>query len=154
MQSLNHSPLISISRYGAAKWKAAWNRCWTGDRRRSHGLSTNDKCQFCLHEVETIGHLLLQCSYSRSICFQVLDGLGRPDLTPLASDDLERWWCSTASSWPARQATKVRALLLLVLRSIWLERNARIFRAKSRLAGKVLDSIVSEAERWKSVGFL
>jgi hypothetical protein len=48
----------------------------------------------------------------------------------------------------------VRALFHLVLRSIWIEQNNRIFKNKSKREAPLLDAIVEEADMEKLVGFL
>jgi hypothetical protein len=106
-----------------------------------------------LQEAESIDHLLLGYSVSRIIWFQVFSGLGKPDLTPDANASLVDWWIRVATAWPAKPARKICSILLLVFRSIWLERNCRIFRLKAHPIEKILDNIVEEAERWKVVGF-
>jgi hypothetical protein len=72
-------------------WKVAWDRCWTGERCRRHGLTNDDSCPLSLQETETIEHLL-QCYFARSIWFAVMAGLGHPDLAPLSLDSLQKWW--------------------------------------------------------------
>jgi hypothetical protein len=39
-------------------------------------------------------------------------------------------------------------LIMLVLRSLWLERNGRIFRNQERSMGQVSDMIVSTWQSW------
>jgi hypothetical protein len=79
-------------------------------------------------------------------------GLGQPSLAPSQDDSLHAWWSSVTMRWPKPLASKIRAILLLVFRAIWLERNAMVFRAKSRPVALVLDAIMVEAERWNLVG--
>jgi hypothetical protein len=49
---------------------------------------------------------------------------------------------------------KVRSIILLVVRAIWMERNMRVFKEKSRSHARVLDNTVLEAEAWKDMGYL
>ncbi|CAM0952359.1 unnamed protein product [Alopecurus aequalis] len=135
-------------------WKVAWDRCWTGVRRKNHGLTDVDTCPICLQEPETIEHLLVTCSFSRQIWFQVLLSLGRPKLAPSASSSLLEWWPMVVEGWTSLQSPKIKALALLVLRSIWLERNNRVFKGKVRAVRVLLDSLMEEADKWKVVGFL
>ncbi|WVZ94534.1 hypothetical protein U9M48_040415, partial [Paspalum notatum var. saurae] len=46
-------------------WLAAQDRCWTAERCRRRGLQDFDDCALCVQEVESINHLLMQCSYAR-----------------------------------------------------------------------------------------
>ena len=97
---------------------------------------------------------MLNCSYSRSIWFEILSGLGRPELTPSAMENLQDWWTKITLHWPTKEAPKVRSLVLLAMRSIWLERNNRVFSRGARTEAGLLDAIMAEDERWKIVGFL
>ncbi|CAM0945663.1 unnamed protein product [Alopecurus aequalis] len=135
-------------------WKVAWDRCWTGVRRKKHGLTDVDTCPVCLQQSESIEHLLISCPYSRQVWFQVLLSLNHPELSPTASSLLHPWWIRVVEGWPRAQTPKVKALVLLVLRSIWIERNNRVFKDKSRPVAVLLDSLMAEAEKWKTVVFL
>jgi hypothetical protein len=103
---------------------------------------------------ETLDHLLLQCPFSRIIWFEVLKGLDRTSLLPTNVDDLLEWWPRVLESWPTKLKPQACSLFLLVLRSIWIEQNNRIFKNKSRSEALLLDAIVEEADRWKLVGVL
>ena len=140
-------------KYKIFAWKVAWNRCWTNDRRKRHGLTNDDSCALCLQEKETAEHLLLQCPFSRVIWFEVLRGMGHASVAPLATSELLSWWTAAVASWPCSLRPKVRSLFLLVLRSIWMERNNIIFKNYARTEALLLDAILAEAERWKIVGF-
>jgi hypothetical protein len=66
----------------------------------------------------------------------------------MVHDALLDWWpCET------NVAPQVRSLFLLVLRKLWVKRNNRAFKCKSKMEALLLDSIIEEASRWKSVGF-
>ena len=71
-----------------------------------------------------------------------------------ALEDLEEWWTTVALHWPIKEAPKVAFLVLLVMRSIKLERNNRVFSRVARTEAGLLDAIMAEAERWRIVGFL
>jgi hypothetical protein len=86
--------------------------------------------------------------------FQILHGLGHPNLTSLANEVQHDRWQKIPKRWPNHLAPKIRAILLLVFWAIWLERNDRIFRGIAKPVALVLDDIMSEAERWSVVGFL
>ena len=42
-------------------WKAALDRCWTGERHLRHKPVGDNTCPMCLHESESIANLLIQC---------------------------------------------------------------------------------------------
>jgi hypothetical protein len=45
-------------------WLVSLDRCWTAERRMRHGLSYDDTCALCDQEIDSISHLLVQCSLS------------------------------------------------------------------------------------------
>ncbi|WVZ90672.1 hypothetical protein U9M48_036954 [Paspalum notatum var. saurae] len=93
---------------------AAHDRCWTNDRRHRHGLQDSNLCALCDQEVESINHLLLQCSFSREVWFLVFQRLSWETLTPSSCDQFVDWW-SRARSRVERQFRKgFDALVLLV----------------------------------------
>jgi hypothetical protein len=47
-----------------------------------------------------------------------------------------------------QDAKAFNSLTMLVLRTLWLERNARVFDAKSTPAALVIDSVVGEWSVW------
>jgi hypothetical protein len=152
-----HDPICKCKaplKFKLFAWKVAWNRCWTGERRLRYGLANDDSWTLCLRRSETIDHLLLQCPFSRIIWFEVLKGLDGTSLLPTNVDGLLEWWPRVLESWPTKLKPQACSLFLLVLRSIWIEQNNRIFKNKSRLEAVLLDAIVEEADRWKLVGFL
>ena len=58
------------------------------------------------------------------------------------------------SAWIGKEAKKVCSLMLLVFQSFWFERNNRVFHNKAKTEEELLDVIMVETERWKTVGFL
>jgi hypothetical protein len=44
-------------------------------------------------------------------------------------------------------------LFALVVWSLWLERNARVFNGKALLAGQLASDIRDEGRRWMAAGF-
>ena len=88
------------------------------------------------------------------IWFEVLSGLGHPDLAPSVLAELESWWIASSSAWVGKEAKKVRFLMILAFRSIWLERNNWVFNNKLKTEERPFDEIKAKAERWKTLRFL
>jgi hypothetical protein len=66
----------------------------------------------------------------------------------------EIWSIPSHTYWFINQTEpkRARGLLLLILRSIWLERNAWIFNNRARTVNALLDNLMKEVEKWKLVG--
>ena len=67
---------------------------------------------------------------------------------------LQDLWLAVLHIGAAKKFANVRALMLLGLRSILLERNGRVFRSTVKPAERFLDEIMAEVERWKTVRYL
>ena len=128
---------------GIVPWKAA-----------SSWPSRLDTFSLCFQESEPIDQLLVDCSSAHIICFKVFSSLERPDLAPSDVVTLQESWLAALQIGPAKKVLKVRALILLAFHSIWLERNGRVFHNTTKSVERVLDEIMAEAERRKTVGFI
>ncbi|WVZ78989.1 LOW QUALITY PROTEIN: hypothetical protein U9M48_026623, partial [Paspalum notatum var. saurae] len=109
-------------------WLAAQDRCWTSERRRRHGLQDDDQCALCDQEVESINHLLLQCSFSRH-------------------------WALVRKRTAKEFRHGLDAVIILVCWLLWKERNARVFDARASSPHEVLSKILDEARLWDLAGF-
>jgi hypothetical protein len=72
-------------------WLAVRRRHWTADRRRRHGLDTDDHCYLCDQEPETIDHIITSCSFSRQVWWNILTVLGA-DVSQIRGGTLVDWW--------------------------------------------------------------
>jgi hypothetical protein len=76
-------------------WTVLLGRCWTTERRDSHGLSSSDACALCDQALESIDHLLLQCVFSQEVWFIVLYYCGWHQHSPGLQDCMVEWWLTT-----------------------------------------------------------
>jgi hypothetical protein len=129
-------------------WLAIQDRCWTSDRLARRGLPNNGVCPLCERHDEDINHLLLQCLYARSVWFRVLRPLDLHRLTPRATDTLAEWWPASASLVVSKSQRGFNSLCLLTMRALWLERNARIFDAKTSSIPSLIVCIKDEWLSW------
>jgi hypothetical protein len=72
-------------------WLALQDCCWTAERQQCHGLRDNLTCVLCCQELEAIDHLLVGCSFARSVWFIVLQRAGWQHLTPTGLEALGAW---------------------------------------------------------------
>jgi hypothetical protein len=71
--------------------------------------------------------MLLQCPYSRAVWFKLLCGQGLQRLLLSSTDAILDWWPQASSGLALSSRRSFNSLCLLVLGSLWLERNARVF---------------------------
>jgi hypothetical protein len=131
-------------------WLALRRRHWIGDRRRRHGLDAREQCHLCDQEIETIDHLVANCSYTREVWFFVLQALGIQ--LPQAAPTTLTWWRRLRSSSTPERRPGLDSLFTLISWQVWKERNARCFRGSSAAIREILPTIKAEAERWMDTG--
>ena len=128
--------------------------CWTGSRRFRHNLQDHDKCALCDQDSETIDHLLVSCSYSRDVWFRLLR---RGDLQRLApgssATSFVSWWSTSRKRLPKDRRKPFDTFVLLVIWTIWKERNARVFDRKASMPWVLSDIILDEGVVWATTGF-
>jgi hypothetical protein len=63
---------------------------------------------------------------------------------------LQLWWPSAVANLPRKDAKTVNSFIMLVARSLWLERNARVFDNVRSIVALVVSRIVEEWSLWTS----
>ena len=130
-------------------WLALRRRCWTSDKLQSRGLPNHGTCPLCELHAETLDHLLLRCPFSRDVWFNTLRPPGLQRLLPPAvTAEISTWWPDAMQVLPVKKRREANSLCLLIMRSLWLERNARIFDHKSCSARVVTEQISDEWRSW------
>uniref|UniRef100_A0A453CGM3 Reverse transcriptase zinc-binding domain-containing protein n=1 Tax=Aegilops tauschii subsp. strangulata TaxID=200361 RepID=A0A453CGM3_AEGTS len=111
-------------------WLALQNMIWTADRLAKRGWPNCGPCPLCRRGLETVEHLFFGCRYTLRLWGLVKDWL------QLVSLDVAVWanYRSIKDWWFDMVATQrihgraMSSLTMLVCKSIWDERNARVFR--------------------------
>ncbi|KAM0883789.1 hypothetical protein ACQ4PT_031414 [Festuca glaucescens] len=111
-------------------WLALRRRCCTADRRLRRGLATHVLCPLCDAGQETLDHLSLHCAFAQGIWAGLVARLHLPNIVPFGNIGINDWWLLTSSRFVAKQRKQANSLVMLAMRAIWLERNARVFNGK------------------------
>ncbi|CAM0905803.1 unnamed protein product [Alopecurus aequalis] len=133
-------------------WFVLKDRLWTADRLSRRGMDQPPCCALCCQEEETASHITLQCSFSRQVWHDVLTPYSLQHLTPEVDASLQAWWPSISNATPKTLGKEVNSLIILVARSLWLERNSRVFDKVATMARECLQRILAEFELWRSAG--
>jgi hypothetical protein len=133
-------------------WFSIQDRLWTADRLQRRGMQQPSACVLCCQEPETANHIVVQCPFSREIWYTLLLKYRLHRLTPEATVDFNMWWSSLAESVPPPLWQELNALILLVARRLWLERNSRVFYRFATLLLEVCRQISEDFEQWKKAG--
>jgi hypothetical protein len=129
-------------------WLALRRRCWTADHRRRRGLPTHIMCPLCGSHEETIDHITLQCPFAAAIWTGAVTRLGLPNIVPSDRAELGEWWPLAISRFTASDLRTANSFILLVMRSLWLERNARVFNHEYTSAQTSLCLLLDEWAAW------
>jgi hypothetical protein len=129
-------------------WLALRRRCWTADRRLRHGLPSHTLCPLCFTVDETLDHISLHCSFATEVWAGITLRLRLPDISPTANLGINDWWITASQRFSSKDRKAANSLITLVLRSLWIERNARVFENKRTAAPIVVNIIVDEWKAW------
>jgi hypothetical protein len=129
-------------------WLAMQDRCWSSERLARHGLQNNGLCALCDQQVESIDHLLVGCAFSREVWMRGFQPCGWALLTPRADDVLTEWWLRSGKLVTKPRRPAFDSVCFLIARSLWLERNARVYNNKSRSTSLLSKAIAELVELW------
>jgi hypothetical protein len=124
-------------------WLTLQERCWTAQRCHHHGMDGDASCALCSQNEESIDHLLLGCVFSREVWTRMLQPLGRGHVLPVPDADsrLNPWWVDARKRIAKPRHRAFDSLVILIVRRIWLEWNARVFNWNSCLLDALSVSI-------------
>jgi hypothetical protein len=131
-------------------WLALRRRCWMADRRRRRGLRTHIMCPLCGTCQETLDHITLQCHYATAIWAGAVTRLGLPSIVPSEHAAIGDWWLEAAARFAPRDRKTANSFIMLAMRTLWLERNARVFNRKATTAQTLLRLLLDEWKAWMS----
>jgi hypothetical protein len=83
-------------------WLACLDKCWTGERLARRGLPHAPRCPLCDQSVETMTHLLIGCSFSMTIWYEVLSWIRSTSGPPTVEGDFAEWWSLVVRTAPRR----------------------------------------------------
>lgn len=132
-------------------WLLLQNRIWTADRLLQRGWPNEYFCPLCVRNLETVSHLFTECPFSRDLWTRVSTWAAYPIIAPSAwtTDEIQSWFLGLTE---ATNASGLRSLIILVIWTIWRERNARIFRGTRTTAGRLFEMLRDEAGLWLAAG--
>jgi hypothetical protein len=93
-------------------------------------------------------HLSPRCPFTRAVWVGVIMRLQLPDICPSDIAVLEEWWPAATARFSVADHKAANSLIMLVLLSLWLERNARVFERASKSAQATLSILLSEWSAW------
>jgi hypothetical protein len=89
-------------------------------------------CPLCTVANETLDHLSLHRVFSQGVWSGLVARLGLPNIVPTGDTDINDWWLLAAAGFPPAARKKANSFIMLTMRMLWLERNARVFLWEAR----------------------
>jgi hypothetical protein len=117
-------------------------------------MRDSDTCALCAQEVETLDHLLLGCVHSRETWFRVLRYYGLDHLTSQEELSYFDWSLGVRKRVHKSQRKGFDSLALLVIWSLWKERNLCVHERVALQPVSLAPHILEEAQRWARAGFV
>jgi hypothetical protein len=133
-------------------WLAMQRRLWTADRMARRGLNARATCPLCEQENETADHIAVGCVLVREVWYNSLQRCNLQHLTPAADDELIRWWPEARLRVPRPHRKGFDSIVLLVVWTLWKERNSRVFERYAETLPTICQRIADEVELWKLSG--
>jgi hypothetical protein len=129
-------------------WLALRGRCWTADRRLRRGLASHVICPLCDLYDETITHLSLHCPFAQGVWGGLISRLGLPNITPHGNLSIADWWLLAVGRFAREDRKTANSIIMLILRSLCLERNSRVFERNHTAMASTIDLIAAEWQLW------
>jgi hypothetical protein len=133
---------------------AIQDRVWTAERRQRHGLESSGRCALYDQLMESIDHLTVSCVVSREVWFKTLRKFGWQALTLMQKAYMVDWWLAARKRIPKARRKAFDSLVLPVCRSIWLQRNAKVFRGEAVNAGSIVEAVSQGVVQWCLAGIV
>jgi hypothetical protein len=92
-------------------------------------------CPLCGLREETIDHVMLQCPYARVVWTGAVMRHKLPNIVPSEIAEIGEWWPATVGKFAASERKTANSFIMLVMRTLWLERNMCVFEHSPTSAG-------------------
>jgi hypothetical protein len=129
-------------------WLTLQDCCWTLERLRRHGLSSDSSCALCSQCDESINHLILSCVFSREVWVHELRSKGRQHVAPSDNSQLGDWWLDARKRIAKVRRRAFDSVVLLISRKLWLERNDRVFSRSQATPAALSHQISTAVKEW------
>jgi hypothetical protein len=71
-----------------------------------------------------------------------------PDIVLAGNEGINDWWIWAVNRFPPADSKNSNTLIMLTLRTLWLERNARVFDGKFSTINATLHLVLDEWRIW------
>jgi hypothetical protein len=114
--------------------------------------TSHETCWLCDQEDETSVHLLVVCPFVKEIWWGVRTALNCQCNFSQQIRSLMRWWTRIRNLQQRHKRKGINSLFMLVIWSVWKERNARLFNGSSTAAPHLVQHNLRERDLWILAG--
>jgi hypothetical protein len=139
---------VSPLKFKMHAWLALWRRCWTLDCRWRRGLPMHIMCPLCGSREKTIDHLTLHCPDARALWTGAVTRHKLPNIVPSELAKIGEWLPAAVVRFSASERKTSKSFIILVMRTLWLERNARVFERSPTTVQATLRLMLDEWSTW------
>jgi hypothetical protein len=105
-------------------------------------------CPLCGSRQETLDHITLPCPYATAIWAGAAARLGLPNIVPSEQAEIGEWWPEATTRFAPPDRRTTNSFIMLVMRTLWLERNTRVFNRKATTTQTLLRLLLDEWKAW------
>jgi hypothetical protein len=136
-------------------WLMLQNQIWTLDRLQQRGWLNEYFSVFCRQSLETPCHLFHECPVTSQVLTAIARWASWPRFlktTWRIDATIQEWFMTMSGNLQSREAKGIKYLIIVVLRTIWCERNARIISRNERTIPSLIIALQYEPRQWYMVG--
>ena len=134
-------------------WLLLQNRIWTADRLLLREWPNSYFCPLCRRNLETAFHMVAECTYSKQVWNATAVWAYCTSLSPdnwNEGNDLQTWFKLLTAG--QTQQRGLQTLVLLVIWSLWRERNRRIFQLEELPPSRFISFLRDDVRTWVLAG--
>jgi hypothetical protein len=105
-------------------------------------------CPLCGTSEKTLDHITLRCPFTLAIWTGVVARLRLPNIVTSENAEIGEWWPAVVERFIVADRRTANSFIMLVMRTLWLERNARVFERSPTTAQSTLRLMLEEWGLW------
>jgi hypothetical protein len=111
-------------------------------------MPTHIMCPLCGSREETLDHITLQCPFALAVWNGAVTTLKLPNIVPSERAEIGEWWPAAAARFATKERKTANSFIMLVMRTLWLKRNVRVFERSPTTARTTLRLMLEKWSTW------
>ncbi|KAM0832864.1 hypothetical protein ACQ4PT_064633 [Festuca glaucescens] len=123
-----------------------------GHFRRGRLGPSDLSCALYDQDSESIAHLMMQCSFSQQVWFDICSRLNLQTCMPDPNSEFNTWFETATANAETSVQKGVKSIITLTMWRLWKARNDAIFKNITPNRHDLVVSILEEAKLWMMAG--